>query len=492
MANQVSYAHVQWWTSRRVHVLCPFCDEVHTHGFGGSYNSLDRGAHCSSASYQIKYPFSTTDNTTDYEIDKYNARYVAVGATPPSPNTHVLDEGLKRLSLRRPSEHMRGWLHSASLSAITNGSEHLTVRRLSEVFEESDTFDFKKIDPVPNRIIAFGDLDFLEEYLTNSPEAAAFLEGTDEDGNSALLLAAREKFSLIVERLLDWGAEVDFQNLQGRSPLMEAALWGRHDNVRHLLDYDADKDLRDCEGLRAVDLAKASHRNEEERRRRSGADSLPYSEKTYAAHQARRMIVQLLEDAEDDAVQEPDFNVEGHMFRRRWTQGSMQGIQLVAPAAESTQQYASQKESWKPIAWLARPNDYRPIAAMSGRSHGIATSIVLGHEWTEEVMQLAEIVSHTLEKTEAYDQGQPGRFHACHAEKQLIAYFISYHVFLPHEIDIQGPFQQLALARPPVMLRQAKILVGWKPCNDCIQFVRAVNSLLGLNISLVDCSDTAQ
>jgi len=211
------------------------------------------------------------------------------------------------------------------------------------------------------------------------------------------------------------------------------------------------------------------------------------------------MIVQLLEEAdeaEDEFLPEPDFRVEGHVFRRRWTQGSTQGIQLVAPMAEFPiaspwkQQHPSNRISWKAIAWLARPQDYPPIAALSGRSHGITTSIVSGHEWTEEVMQLAEVVSHKLAENKACDQGQPGRFHACHAEKQLIAYFVNNHVFLPHEIKDHGPCRDLALAPPPVMLKQAKILVNWKPCKDCALFIEAVNSFLDLNIDVVDRSGT--
>lgn len=485
-----AYAPVQWWTSRHVHVLCPFCNEIHIHGFGGSYDSIQRGARCCPASYQLRYPFSVKEKVANYHIDKYNGRYVAVGATPPSADTHVLNEGLSRLSVRRPSEHMAGWLRSSSFSSMMNESNNLPIRQFSEVFDDDfDTKDFNKVDPGPNRIIAFGDINFLEEFLCNSSEAVAFLEGMDEDGNSALLLAAREKFSLIVERLLDWGAEVDFQNTQGRTPLMEAALWGRHDNVQKLLDHDADKDLRDVDGYKAVDLARASSRNAEERLQRSNLDHRLHSEKTYAANQARRLIVQLLDDADDDVVQDPDLKIEGHRFRRRLTQGSMPGINLISPTFDTIHQFPSTNDSLKPIAWLTRSDDYTPIPAMSGRTYGITTTMVSGHEWSEEVIQLAAIIGHKLENNEALDQGQPGHFHACHAEKQLIAYFVSSHVFLPSETEKTGRLLQLALARPPVMLEHAKILVDWEPCEDCFMFLDAVNDELDLNIEIVESTD---
>ncbi|KAE9962063.1 hypothetical protein BLS_000889 [Venturia inaequalis] len=490
MASQVSYAPVQWWTSRHVYVLCPFCREIHIHGFGGSYDSLHRGARCCPSSYNLQYPFSPADNIPNYEIDKYNARYVAVGANPPSANAQDLNEGLSRLHVRRPSEHMAGWLHSSSSLDPWKDPNYLPARHFSEVFDNDfDTKDFNKVDPGPNRIIAFGDIDFLEDFLCNSSEAVAFLEGIDEDGNSALMLAAREKFSLIVERLLDWGAEVDFQNTQGRTPLMEASLWGRHDNVQKLLDHDADKDLRDIDGLKAVDLARASSRNAEERLRRSGPDHRPYSEKTYAANQARRLIVQLLDDADDDIIQDPDLKIEGHRFRRRLTQGSIPGINLISPTSDKRMQFPSTEENLKPIAWLARSSGYTPIPAMSGGNHGITTTIVSGHEWTEEVMHIAEMVGHRFEEIEALDQGQPGYSHASHAEKQLIAYFVNSHVFLPSETEKAGRLLQLALARPPVMLERAKILVDWEPCKDCFAFLDAVNDELDVNIEIVESAD---
>ncbi|QDS78193.1 hypothetical protein FKW77_005622 [Venturia effusa] len=490
MASQVSYAPVQWWTSRHVHVRCPFCQETHIHGFGGSYDSLHRGARCCSASYNLDYPFSIKDNVTNYEIDKYNARYVAVGAAPPSTEAQDLDEGLRRLHVRRPSEHMARWLSSFSFPDPMKDPNHLPVRQFSEVFDDDfDTKDFNKVDPGPNRIIAFGDIEFLEEFLCNSSEAVAFLEGMDEDGNSALMLAAREKFSLIVERLLDWGAEVDFQNTQGRTPLMEAALWGRHDNVQKLLEHDADKDLRDIDGRKAVDLARASSRNAEERLRRSDPDHRPYSEKTFAANQARKLIVQLLDDADDDIIQSPDLRIEGHRFRRRLTQGSMPGINLISTAFDKKMHLPKPDDTLKPIAWLTRSSNYTPIPAMSGRNHGITTTVVSGHEWTEEVMHIAAMVGHAFGKNGSLDQGQSGHFHAYHAEKQLIAYFVSSHVFLPSETEKAGRLLQLALARPPVMLEQAKILVDWEPCEDCFAFLDAVNDELGLNIEIIESAD---
>lgn len=78
--------------------------------------------------------------------------------------------------------------------------------------------------------------------------------------------------------MLRHGSDVDHQNKAGRSALMEAALWGRIDNVRHLLAYGADCDLFDNDGYQAIDLAGISLRNEDERFERSGGDTPVYKE----------------------------------------------------------------------------------------------------------------------------------------------------------------------------------------------------------------------
>lgn len=84
----------------------------------------------------------------------------------------------------------------------------------------------------------------------------------------------------------------------------------------------------------------------------------------------------------------------------------------------------------KTIARLERRDPFSPIIAMSGWSHGQWDLIrVSGREWTDEVYRIVAMVDHQLALHDC-DQGAPGKFYACHAEKQLIACFIDRHVFL--------------------------------------------------------------
>ena len=112
-------------------------------------------------------------------------------------------------------------------------------------------------------------------------------------------------------------------------------------------------------------------------------------------------------------------------------------------------------------------------------------------------------------------------YYACRAEKQLIAYFINRHAFLEPafrapekrhytmdrvyltvedlaeafrknaklEFDKEGSLRQLTIAMPPVVLKQALILVSSQPCGDCTGFIESLKLNLGLNISLRSNND---
>ena len=65
----------------------------------------------------------------------------------------------------------------------------------------------------------------MEDYIRTGPKVKLFLYGIDEKGNSELNLAACEKDPGIIKLLFDHGANADHPNKDGRSPLIEAALW---------------------------------------------------------------------------------------------------------------------------------------------------------------------------------------------------------------------------------------------------------------------------
>lgn len=89
--------------------------------------------------------------------------------------------------------------------------------------------------------------------------------------------------------------------------------------------------------------------------------------------------------------------------------------------------------SYKTVAHLVRGGSFPSIGAMSGWSHSSVHALrVNGRQWTDDVFYISEVVGHVL-PSDSKDQGKVGQYNACHAEKQLIAYFIDRHVFLPRD-----------------------------------------------------------
>ena len=489
MALRKFSADVLWWDISNVHVQCPFCGKIHRHGFGESYGNVHRLSHCETGidfrSYSFKYPFSQTPEWTAYEIDKANKRYVALGASPPQPEQDLLVEDFARLKFEPKSTIM---LPNWELATETVGDP---------------AFELKRIEHVNSEMIMSGNVGYVREYLDSSPEQWIFIHGVNDEGKTALQYAACEKYPDIVKLLLERGADPNHQSQEGRTPLMEAALWGRLKNVELLLENGVDKDLMDHDSLRAIDLATPSDRNEEERFRRSGGKHQVYKEDTYTANQARRMIVSILKDDDDDQSPPAGNTIIGN---QSFFQKSHDKITFYAPVAEY-----DIPTPYKTIARLERGGRYPSIAAMSGWSHEKdekTTPLVSGKDWTSEVIRIAAIIGHTLHPNNTKDNDIPGQFHACHAEKQLIAYFIAKHVFLPPEIRApKTPFghpntylhrtdeseeggggdetlHELASNAPPVSLKQASIFVSSPPCEDCTRFIEAVNAKLDLRISV--------
>jgi len=483
--HQHSFGPVQRWNAQTVLVRCPFCSNIHTHGFGGSYKSVSRHPHCwtnSSVSlpdYRFAYPLSETEGTVRYEIDKSNGYFVALGAEAEGSELNSLESTLDQLSLSvKKAPVSRNWSEAAEM--ITIGLEDKMFRRLHMVFGGENTFTLKRLDYVQSRMILYGDTDYVAAYIHTSPEAQLFLHGVNTDGNSALVLAACERFPLMVKFLLEHGANVDHQNNAGRSSLMEAALWGRIENVEHLLKYGAKKELRDNDGRQAVELAGETLRNDEERYRRSGGDVQVYREVTFIANQARRVISHFLKSSEE-APTAPVFlhdqTFRSYVFKHTGT--DRRTVELIAPIATFHIQHQD-----KTIACLQRSPGFPPISTVSGWGTEETGITVSGRDWTDEVLNISAIVGHQLRPDHRMDQGRNGRYHACHAEKQLVAYFISKHVL------IKGTDNELLQeAAPPVRLTQATVLVSRAVCDDCSRFIATVNKSLRLRITILDRSE---
>jgi len=72
------------------------------------------------------------------------------------------------------------------------------------------------------RLCDEGDLESARRVLED-PGGRAHVDGTDDEGNTALMLAAAGGHEPLVRFLLRKGASVDLRNQHGWTPLMQAA-----------------------------------------------------------------------------------------------------------------------------------------------------------------------------------------------------------------------------------------------------------------------------
>jgi hypothetical protein len=73
---------------------------------------------------------------------------------------------------------------------ITIGLEDEILGRLHRYFGGDETFTLKKLDHVVSRMIFFGDHEYVERHIQISSEAKIFIFGSNEQGDTALVLAA--------------------------------------------------------------------------------------------------------------------------------------------------------------------------------------------------------------------------------------------------------------------------------------------------------------
>ena len=299
---------------------------------------------------------------------------MTLGANPPQAEQDLLAGAFAGLGIdQKPATTLPKWEDAEETIIIDDNDTFF--RRLRQAFGGDPTSEMKRVDHVSSRMIMFGDVDFVWKYLETSPENRLFIHGVNGGGLTALLIAACEKYPAIVKLLLERGADPNFQTKEGRTPLMEAALWGRYENVEHLLEYGANKKLIDNGGLKAVDLATSSDRNEEERYSRSGGEHQIYKEITYTANQARNMIVSVLEDEVGDLLAAAATeNSEDQFFRK-----SLSRVTLFAPIAKYKVSHLE-----RTIARLERGGTYSSVTAMSGWSHDETVPLVSGKNRTSK------------------------------------------------------------------------------------------------------------
>lgn len=511
-------AKVQWWDSTQVYVHCPLCEEIHRHGFINYNLGQRRSSHCAQANkcdYEFQFPAlgnRSSGGEVGYEIDKVRALFVAGGADPgPYFLRHDGEPFSIDLSGRRKwteaTELVPGWDGVKKIvfavADVVNGDIPRVRRYLDHHSNEADIL-IHGVEAHETPTFPAGP----DDSDNDSDNASGIDPGNDDaiwtSGKTALHLAACETSPEMVKFLLQRGADPNAQDREGRTPLVEAALWGRLESVETLLGHGARKEIeceRDGLRLRAVDFARPLQANQKERHTRSTSAS---EQKSFERDLDRKAIVCLLQDEAEEQSQGAA-SLPGFAFTRSPTDDNL--LTMVA--------HFNVPGKWKTIGVLYRGSQLPCVAAMSGWAHHNLPDVniqIAGKTWTDEVFRLARAIGYSLPPRHR-DQGEPGQFYACHAEKQLVAYFVHKHLFLPEEVIVEpdlfaDTFNNLSLegsrpgghtreegeherklldlkrVEPPQTMKKAIIMVCRGVCPDCARFVEMTNEALGLDITV--------
>lgn len=472
-------AKVQTWNSSTVEVLCPFCGRNHRHGFAGYMGQQFRASHCmfgtgETTHYQFAFPFDVKAGEVWFFVDKRNAVYRRIGAQEQPQTGYVAPRNPGLSQSERPR------MDDGNETYAGDGSDQ-NFRKLCEYLgmdPESETYECPRIVKAVSSMVT-GDEAFVTEYLKSSKETHIFLRGVDHKGDTALHLAAVECYPGIVRLVLENGADVDAVNSVGRTPLMEASLWGRVENVIVLLEYGADARSRDQDGCGAIDFARPARKNDEERHSRFDdvAEKLGIRGfNTRESTNARYQIVDLLKDhLEQQSQRETPILVHDQIADFRFVcsqeDNSIRLVKLF-PVQYMTKTIAR-------LIVQSGKYHFPPVDAMSGGADSEEFTI-RGKCWTNEVMDLANNIGYTLPR-HSFDRDRTGQYFACHAEKQLAAYFVQNHVVL--NVDDE----KLKDSMPPVTLEEAAIIISRSPCEDCYAFFGHLKEKLALSFQLHKC-----
>jgi hypothetical protein len=168
----------------------------------------------------------------------------------------------------------------------------------------------------------------------------------------------------------------------------------------------------------------------------------------------------------------------------------------------------------KTFAYLDRGQAYGLVFAVSGWSGGYLADIdgcVDRIIWTERVFEFSRMVGYTL-KSHTYDgEGLEGTFHACYAEKQLMAFVLWHYTSMQEVLKLEasksvwnrfnatGELYRctkycVPLATdtkecenyrgPPVKTIRLVIYVTYTVCTDCQGFRQRILNYTGINISV--------
>jgi hypothetical protein len=491
------------WDDRSIQVRCPFCLYSHRHTFARPPSDINQNE----LGWQLRVPrhlrrrrsacidmevggdyififpidLEAADLGYGWEVDRDECQFVTVnsqGAVPVPVNDcrdgrTLLLQYVARHRLPAVPDDLDDLVAEAGNLDINEDQAEepptpLPRKTAEETLQELyNDPDFRRKMYVSH--CCYAELPDLKLLCNRYPDDH-LIGSVDEEGNTGSLLAATEEKGLDVLKWLHaQGDPIALSNHYGRTPLMEAAIWGRPETVRYLAGQGVDLGSMDANGMRAVDLAADTERNTKERTTRSG---VLYREHPQAGRR-RELIRAFLE-----RVSVPPTGSSGSVNvpqRRAFFDRRPDGSLDIIRPQELVQPPHGQQQ--KAFATLDRGPNYPYVNAMSGYSHKGWPNVLDNAEWTTK----AEVLRAHF--------GLPAnRGLASHVEPQLLAYFLDRHSLF-HFTNCDP--RELYGARPPHSVQPIITISKDQVCDSCREFIgHFQNHFPGLHVTFNCVGDT--
>ncbi|KAI9734435.1 MAG: hypothetical protein M1818_006823 [Claussenomyces sp. TS43310] len=419
---------ILWWDTKTLAYLCPYCRNVE-HLPVQTGNPLRPGrskveslrlTRCQEGFVSIRLPDSSSYLAC--EIDRESMRYKTVGQTCGYENNEEIEE-----------------------ESDNNGTpKHDTAARISRA-----------------------DLSLLRlvnDKVQISPNCCNISQHVD---------LRQDSIDKIVTLLLD-GTDPNLKNARGQTLLMQAVASSRTEAVALLLSQNADKSIKNNNGLRAAEMVANSYSVEQGHINESKCMEKERQSRTMQTMLGAACRCHVYAPFGSKNLALLHFERQGRPSQARNTSRMRQPpFAAIAVTNAGTRNFAV----------LDRGPEFERIIAVSGatgKARG-PSSLLNNKIWSEHVWQYGKLLQHGFPdyNLDAANKGA-GRWFASHAEKQLGAFVLHKHFILKSEAEQCEALRRLRAVRPAQIFKTVTLQLSREACPDCLSYLDKVGRACGV------------